>query len=145
MSAADVTRRCVVIRDTIEFREGQSERLMYVRVGPAVAYVEIVRDSVWRIGTRDSLLRTDDGLGVGTRVGTLLASDPAWAGNGEGGIAVGLRGQCRVSFLLAPMFTAPAHPLVLERIADLRSGAAETPVVEVLVTDAGHCGRRDAG
>jgi hypothetical protein len=73
VSAADLVTRCSVVRDTTEFREGQPGRVIYVRVGPGVAYAEIVQDSVWRIGTRDSLVRTRDGLGVGTALGTLLA------------------------------------------------------------------------
>ena len=140
MSLADVTQRCAVIRDTIEYGEGQPQRFVYVRIGGAVAYVEIAKDSVWRMGTRDSLLRTVDGLGAGTAVRTLLASDPAWVAHGEGVVAVGLRRHCGLSFLLAPMFTAPGRPLFLRRVDDLRKAAPETAVVEVLVVTPGHCG-----
>lgn len=145
IATADVMRRCALVRDTIEVNEGQPQRVVYVRVGPAVAYAEIVQDSVWRIGTRDSLLRTADGLGVGTPVRTLLGADPEWAAHGEGGVAVGLRGHCRLSFMLAPMFTAPDRPLIVRRISDLQKAAPDTPVVLVLIVGATHCDRRAAG
>ncbi len=141
MAVADLTRRCDVVRDTMESLEGQAQRVVHVRVGTAIARAEIVNDSVWRIATRDSLLRTAEGLGVGTPVSTLLASDPAWAAHGEGAIAVGLRGHCGLSFLLAPIYTAPNQPLVVRRPSDLQKAPPETKVIEVLVVGTGHCDR----
>lgn len=145
MSTVDLMRQCTVIRDTTELLEGQPQRFVYVRVGPAVAYVEIVQDSVWRIGTNDARLRTVDGLGVGTLLHTLLASDPEWAAHGERGVAVGLRSHCRLSFLLTPMFQAPDRPLVVRQLADLRKASPSTQVAEVLIVGSAHCDERATG
>lgn len=144
-STAELLRSCAVVRDTTELTEGQAQRVVHLRVGPAVAYAEIAGDSVWRIGTRDSLLRTSDGLGVGTPVRTLLASDPEWAAHGEGVVAVGLRGHCGLSFLLAPMSTAPGQPLFVGGIQDLQKAPPDTPVVEILIVGGAHCEQRATG
>lgn len=138
-SAAALARSCDVIRDTIETLEGQPQRVMYVRLGTATAYAEVVGDTVWRIGTRDPLLRTTDDLGVGSSVTALIAAGPAWTAHGEGAVAVGLRRHCGLSFLLTPMFTAPNRPFILRDVSDLQRAPAGTAVERVLIVGNGHC------
>jgi hypothetical protein len=143
LPAAEVRHRCELVSDSIEtLAEGQPVRVMRVKVGPSVVRAEVVDDTLWRLTISDSLIRTADGLGVGTTVGTLLTSNPSWVATGETGAFVGLVPHCGLSFRLDTSTPGLPRPWILRDTAALRRAPPETRVNQVLVVGSANCNGR---
>ena len=136
-----VTSSCEVLRDSMETdAEGHPQRVMVVRVGPSSIRAEIVNGSVWRLTVQDSLLRTADGIGVGTTLGELLREENLSAGNGETGVFVLPSRLCGLSFRIDPRSPGIPRPWIVRNRKSLARAPLATPVDMVLIVGRGpHC------
>lgn len=101
MQAAAVRRAAAEARDTTWLAEGQSERGLVVPLGRGRAVALLSGDTISRIVVADSLPRTREGLGVGSRLAQLRATyGRACAGAGEGMVVVWFPSAPGVSFAL---------------------------------------------
>lgn len=111
MRTADVRRDASGARDTSWTQEGMTERGILVPLGSGGrALAVLAGDSVARIEVRDSVLRTREGLGVGSTLGELRAAyGAACAGMGEGVVVVWFAAAPGASFALdmPPASAAP--------------------------------------
>lgn len=135
VDAAVVNAECWVWRDTVRTdAEGLPQRVLRVRLGPSALDAEVVDARVWRISISDSLLRTSDGLGVGSLLSELLAMPEATGRRGEGATYVRVPTYCGLSFQLDSVSArelrggATLNPAALQRVAEVAR------VVRVLVT-----------
>jgi hypothetical protein len=98
-----IIAQCLVVSDsTMQDAEGTLQRVLAIRFGPSLLHAEIAGDTVWRITTRDSVLRTEEGLGVGSPLATLLLTPEVVAYRGEGTVMVRVPKHCGMSFQLDP-------------------------------------------
>jgi hypothetical protein len=133
-----ITSSCEVLRDSMETdAEGHPQRVMVVRIGPSSIRAEIVNGSVWRLTVQDSLLRTADGMGVGTTLGELLREENLSAGNGETGVFVLLSRLCGLSFRIDPRAPGIPRPWIVQNRKSLARAPLTTPVDMVLIVGRG--------
>jgi hypothetical protein len=138
LSDSVVTSSCEVLRDSMETdAEGHPQRVMVVRIGASSIRAEIVNGSVWRLTIQDSLLRTADGMGVGTTLGELLREENLSAGNGETGVFVLLSRLCGLSFRIDPRAPGIPRPWIVQNRKSLARAPLTTPVDMVLIVGRG--------
>jgi hypothetical protein len=142
MTDTAVTRVCEVLADSIEMdAEAHPQRVMYVRLGSSKIKAEITNGLVRRLCITDSLLRTADGLGVGTTLGELLSDPNLRGGNGERGVFVFHSMHCGLSFGLDHSTPGVPSAWVVRNRRDLLRAPSTTPVDLVLIVgqSPGHC------
>ncbi|HEX6643288.1 MAG TPA: hypothetical protein VF037_01340 [Gemmatimonadales bacterium] len=101
MTLPELAPGCLVIsRDTVPGPEGMAEDRAAVRAGGDPLHAVLVRDTVWRIEVTRPGLATDDGIGVGSSAGELLARPASAIIGGEGNLFVTLGARCGMSFEL---------------------------------------------
>lgn len=103
----DVKRLCDVISDSMQpGTEGQTERVLVVRLGSETVTAIVVNDRVWRIDVRTPRFNTVDSLGVDTRVRRLARMNGARFDPGEDGVYGFVAAHCGLSF----RFSLPLRP-----------------------------------
>lgn len=128
MPIDSVKARCAIVRDTIEFNEGEPGRVLYVSVAGDTVRVELLRDSsVDRLSVRSPRFTTPDGLHAGMSLRAFLRGrDVVEVGPGEGKVYLSERHHCGISFGLSdeayarlPLTPAKLHRLPASTIIDL--------------------------
>ncbi|CAN5746353.1 hypothetical protein BH23GEM5_BH23GEM5_00660 [soil metagenome] len=110
MTTAALRQAAAGVRDTSWMQEGVQQRGVVVPVARQGRAVAVLRDdTVARIEVRDTLPRTREGLGVGSRLGELRAAyGTACAAVGEGEVVAWFPAAPGISFALdAPIPTNP--------------------------------------
>ncbi|MGV3710728.1 MAG: hypothetical protein ACO1Q7_18040 [Gemmatimonas sp.] len=133
--ADSVIAHCLVTSDsTMQDAEGGLQRVLAIRFGPALLHAEISGDTVWRITTRDSVLRTEEGLGVGSPLATLLLTPDVVAYRGEGTVMVQVPRHCGMSFQLDPSSEAAVRGGATISYAELKALPELAQISRVLMT-----------
>lgn len=98
-SVEEIARACAILADTTEMdNEGGDQRVVYVQVGSDTVRSEVVADSVWRLTVERPVWKTEEGVGVGTRIGRLLEWPEPRGLVGEGNLVVVSPRHCGLSF-----------------------------------------------
>lgn len=128
MPIDSVKARCGILRDTIEYNEGEPGRVLYASVAGDTVRVEVLRDSsVDRLSVRSPRFTTPDGLHAGMSLRAFLRGrDVVEVGPGEGKVYLSERHHCGISFGLSdeayarlPLTPAKLHRLPASTIIDL--------------------------
>lgn len=123
MSAAALRQAVAGARDTSWMQEGSQERGTVFPLQGGRSLAVLSGDTVVRIEVRDTVVRTREGLGVGSRLEELRAAyGRACAGTGEGTLVVWFPSAPGISFALdAPL---PGQPEQILRNPDRIPGTA---------------------
>ena len=96
-----IREQCVVFRDTVELSAvGMKQRVLHTQLGPAMMYVEIVNSRVSRISTTSPVLLTEDGLGAGSSLESLLQTPNIVGTLVNNSVVVRMPNHCGLSFQL---------------------------------------------
>jgi hypothetical protein len=133
MRVEEIVARCPGARESTGSEEGTPTRTLVVPVGATdTVDASIVDGRAWRLAVATRGLRTPDSLGVGTRLGRLLALTNPRGLTGEGRTFVVADQPCGLSFEL-DRFVKRAEP----DTGVLRREAKGAVVRRVLVTGCG--------
>jgi hypothetical protein len=106
-SVAEVKKLCDVVSDGMQpGAEGQTERVIAVRLGGETVSATIVDDRVFRIDLRTSRFQTSDSLGIDTPLHRIAKMRGAQFAPGEDGVYGFAADHCGLSF----RFSLPLRP-----------------------------------
>lgn len=106
-AVSEVKRLCDVISDAPhQGTEGQSERVLSVRIGSEMIAATIVADRVWRLDVRTPHFMTADSLGVDVPLHRIAKLRGAQFAPGEDGVYGFAAAHCGMSF----RFSLPLRP-----------------------------------
>jgi hypothetical protein len=102
MSVDSLKEKCRVAIDTIqEGPEGMPERRLFVAFPPELLQAEVIDGKVWRIDVESPRFRTNEGLGVGSKLSELLKLRNARGMVGEARVFLVSPDHCGLSFQLS--------------------------------------------
>lgn len=111
-SVRDVALACPVLSDTVlPGPEGSMERSLLVDLVRDTVRAVVTNESVWRIHVTSPDIRTESGLGVGTRAPALRDLPGARVISGEGNAFVVAPSPCGMSFRLRGLDSVMPRPI----------------------------------
>lgn len=135
VSADTIRAGCVVFRDTTELAfDGTVQRVLHTQFGPAMMYVEIVNSRVARLSTTNPLLLTEDGLGAGSSLESLLLIPNASGFAIGNSVFVRVPNHCGLGFQLDSNATHRMKPGATVDERALRKLPLSTKIVRVLIS-----------
>ncbi len=111
-SVRDVALACPVLADTVlPGPEGSMERSLLVNLVRDTVRAVVTDESVWRIHVSSPAIRTEGGLGVGSRAPELRELPGARVISGEGNAFVVATSPCGMSFRLRGLDSVMPRPV----------------------------------